>query len=306
LEHIPVMLDEVLDALAIRPDGVYVDATFGRGGHAGAILRRLGPGGRLYAIDQDPEAVVAAKDMTEDQRFFMRQDSFARLRERCEEWGIDGRINGLLLDLGVSSPQLDNPERGFSFMQDGPLDMRMNPGVGPSAGEWLGRAEEKEIADVLWRYGEERHARRIARQITAVREHAPLASTRQLAAIIESAYPRHERHKHPATRGFQAIRIFINRELDALQAALEQSVPLLEAGGRLAVVSFHSLEDRMVKRFMREQAAGVEMPRHLPVRQSRHGQTMRLVGKAVKAGAEEVRRNPRARSAVLRVAEKLH
>lgn len=300
------MLDEVLDALAIRTDGIYVDATFGRGGHAEAILQRLGKAGRLYAIDQDPEAVIAAKAMTEDQRFSVRQDSFARLRQCCEEWGISGRISGLLLDLGVSSPQLDNPERGFSFMQDGPLDMRMNFNAGPSAGDWLNRADEAEIADVLWRFGEERHSRRIARQIVGTRVQKPLASTRQLADIVEAAYPRAERHKHPATRSFQAIRIFINRELEALQAALEQSISLLAPGGRLAVISFHSLEDRMVKRFMRDQASGQEMPRHLPVRQSRHGQTMRLVGKAVKADEEELRGNPRARSAVLRVAEKLH
>lgn len=306
MEHIPVMLDEAMEALAIRPDGIYVDATFGRGGHAGVILQRLGRNGRLYAIDQDPEAVIAAKTMIEDQRFSVRQDSFARLRQCCEEWGISGRISGLLLDLGVSSPQLDNPERGFSFMQDGPLDMRMNLNAGPSAQEWLNRADEAEIAAVLWRFGEERHARRIARQVVSVRQQTPLHSTRQLADIVESAYPRSERYKHPATRSFQAIRIFINQELEALQAALEQSVSLLAPGGRLAVISFHSLEDRIVKRFMRTQASGVEMPRHLPVRQSRQGQTMRLVGKAVKPGDEEVRRNPRARSAVLRVAEKLH
>lgn len=306
MEHIPVMLDEVLEALAIRPDGIYVDATFGRGGHARGILRRLGQNGRLYAIDQDPEAVVAAKTMTEDQRFVMRQNSFARLRECCDDWGISGCISGLLLDLGVSSPQLDNPERGFSFMQDGPLDMRMDPGAGISAHEWLNQADEKEIADVLWRFGEERHARRIARRIVESRLRAPLVSTRQLAEIVESAYPARERHKHPATRSFQAIRIFINRELEVLQAALEQSLDLLAPGGRLAVISFHSLEDRMVKRFMRTQAEGVEMPRHLPVRESRQGRTMRLVGKAVRAGDDEVRRNPRARSAVLRAAEKLH
>jgi 16S rRNA (cytosine1402-N4)-methyltransferase len=306
LEHIPVMLNEVLDALAIRTDGTYVDATFGRGGHAQAILQKLGRDGRLYAMDQDPEAVMAAKAMTEDQRFSARQESFAKLRQCCDAWGISGRVNGLLLDLGVSSPQLDNPARGFSFMHDGPLDMRMNINAGLSAQAWLDEADEKEIADVLWQFGEERHARRIARQVVAVRMHSPLVSTRQLATIIESAYPRSERHKHPATRSFQAIRIFINRELEVLQAALEQSISLLAAGGRLAVISFHSLEDRIVKRFMRAQAAGFEMPRHLPVLQSRHGQTMRLIGKARKAGENEIRNNPRARSAVLRVAEKLH
>lgn len=306
MEHLPVMLNEVIEALAIRPDGIYLDATFGRGGHARAILQKLGPGGRLYVMDQDPEAVIAANAMTEDRRFFASQDSFARLRPCCDAWSISGRIDGLLLDLGVSSPQLDNPLRGFSFMQDGPLDMRMNPDSGRSAGEWLNEADEREIADVLWRFGEERLSHRISRQIVAARQHSPLASTRQLAEIIESAYPRSERHKHPATRSFQAIRIFINRELESLQAALEQSVDLLAPGGRLAVISFHSLEDRMVKRFMRAQAVGAELPRHLPVRESRYGQTMRLVGRATKAGAEEVQKNPRARSAVLRVAEKLH
>lgn len=300
------MLNEVIEALAIRPDGIYVDATFGRGGHARAILQSLGHDGRLYALDQDPEAIVVAESMTEDQRFFARQESFVKLRPSCDDWGISGRVSGLLLDLGVSSPQLDNPARGFSFMQDGPLDMRMNINAGQSAQEWLNEADEKEIADVLWQFGEERHARRIARQIVSIRIRSPLVSTRQLADIIESAYPRGERHKHPATRSFQAIRIFINQELEALQAALEQSVPLLADGGRLAVISFHSLEDRMVKRFMRTQAAGSEMPRHLPVLQSRYGQTMRLIGKAMKAGEDEIQNNPRSRSAVLRVAEKLH
>jgi 16S rRNA (cytosine1402-N4)-methyltransferase len=303
---VPVMSNEVVDALAIRPDGIYVDATFGRGGHARLILQNLGLTGRLYAIDQDPEAISAAKAMTEEQRFIVRRDSFARLRECCDDWGISGRISGLLLDLGVSSPQLNNAARGFSFMLDGPLDMRMNPDMRPTAQEWLNRADEKEIADVLWRFGEERCARRIARQIVAWRSQRPLDSTRQLADLIESSYPRSERHKHPATRSFQAIRIFINRELEALQAALEQSVSLLASGGRLVVISFHSLEDRMVKRFMRAQAAGIEAPRHLPVRESRHGQTMRLIGGTVKAGVAEVGGNPRARSAVLRVAEKLH
>lgn len=306
MEHIPVMLNEVLEALALRPDGIYVDATFGRGGHTKAILQRLGQDGRIYAMDQDPEAIMAAKAMTEDKRFCVRQESFARLRQCCDEWDISGRVSGLLFDLGVSSPQLDNPARGFSFMQDGPLDMRMNTDTALSAQDWLNEADEKEIADVLWKYGEERHARRIARQIVTIRLRHPLISTRQLADIIESVYPHGERHKHPATRGFQAIRIFLNRELESLQESLEQSVGVLAGGGRLAVISFHSLEDRIVKRFMRNEAAGSEMPRHLPVRQSRHGQTLRLIGKAIKAGEDEVRNNSRARSAILRVAEKLH
>jgi 16S rRNA (cytosine1402-N4)-methyltransferase len=306
LEHIPVMLSEAVEALAIRPDGIYVDATFGRGGHAKAILQKLGLHGRLYALDQDAEAIMAAKPMTEDRRFSAHHESFSRLRQCCDEWGISGRVNGLLLDLGVSSPQLDNAARGFSFMLDGPLDMRMNTEAGSSAQDWLNAADEQEIADVLWRFGEERHARRIARQIVAERQRGPLGSTRQLADIIGSAYPRSDWHKHPATRSFQAIRIFLNQELESLQSALEQSVPVLGCGGRLAVISFHSLEDRIVKRFMRDQAAGSEMPRHLPVRQSRYGQTMRLIGKAMKATEDEVQNNPRARSAVLRVAEKLH
>ncbi|HEY3488166.1 MAG TPA: 16S rRNA (cytosine(1402)-N(4))-methyltransferase RsmH [Gammaproteobacteria bacterium] len=306
MAHKPVMLDEVIKALHIMPDGIYVDATFGRGGHTAAILRNLGNGGRLYAIDLDPEAVTAARHMINDQRFFIRHGSFAALGQFCDDWGISGRVSGLLLDLGVSSPQLDNPARGFSFMHDGPLDMRMNIDAGQSAQTWLQQAEEAEIAEVLWKYGEERLARRIARQVVAARSQSPLVSTGQLAEIIGSVYPRNERHKNPATRSFQAIRIFINQELENLQAVLDQSVQLLSAGGRLAVISFHSLEDRIVKRFMRLQSVGRELPRHLPVMQSRQGQTMRLIGKAMKPEESEIQGNPRARSAVLRVAEKLH
>jgi 16S rRNA (cytosine1402-N4)-methyltransferase len=299
------MLHEVKEALAIKPSGIYVDGTFGRGGHAEAILQTLGTAGRLYAVDRDPAAVLDAHRFAQDNRFTIQHGSFDMLSRYCRDWGITGKINGLLLDLGVSSPQLDNPERGFSFSHEGPLDMRMDNASGQTASAWLNSATEAEIADVLWRYGEERNSRRIARQIVMQRQQQPVETTRQLADIIISASPGFDRQKHPATRSFQAIRIFINRELDSLQTFLTDCLDLLVSGGRLVVISFHSLEDRIVKRFLREQALGRELPRNLPVAESRYGQTMRLIGKAQKAADEEVRDNPRARSAVLRVAEKL-
>lgn len=306
MEHQPVMLQPVLDALDVQADGIYIDGTFGRGGHAAAILERLGPAGRLYALDRDPEAVAEGRRrFTGDARFAIFHESFEMLKHVGERCGIDGRVNGILLDLGVSSPQLDDPGRGFSFQQDGPLDMRMDNSRGESAAEWLAHADEAEIADVLWRYGEERHARRIARRIVSRRDTDPVDTTGRLAELIREASPPTERHKNPATRSFQAIRIFINCELDALTAALQQSVGLLARGGRLVIISFHSLEDRIVKRFMREQAAGKALPRGLPVRDGHAGRTMRLIGKAAKPSAAETDLNPRARSAVLRVAEKL-
>lgn len=306
MDHQPVLLQAVLEALDVRVDGIYIDATFGRGGHAAAILAKLGPAGRLYALDRDPDAVAAAQGRFSDElRFDIHHGSFEMLNQACEQWKIAGRISGILLDLGVSSPQLDNPQRGFSFQHDGPLDMRMDNSRGVTAAEWLMNADEQEIADVLWRYGEERFSRRIARRIVMQRDEQPITTTRQLAEVIASAAPHTEHHKHPATRSFQAIRIFINRELDALDSVLKQSVDLLASGGRLAVISFHSLEDRMVKRYFRELAVGRELPRGLPVKEGRTGQRLRLIGKAIKPAADEIVANPRARSAVLRIAEKL-
>lgn len=306
MEHQPVMLQPVLEALDVQAEGIYIDGTFGRGGHSAAILDRLGPEGRLYAFDHDPAAVDAGRRrFADDARFTVFHESFEMLKHIGEQCGIDGRVNGILLDLGVSSPQLDDPGRGFSFQYDGPLDMRMDNSRGIPASQWLAQADEAEIADVLWRYGEERHARRIARRIVSQRVEQPIDTTGRLAALIRDASPRTERHKNPATRSFQAIRIFINRELEALTAVLQQSVDLLARSGRLAVISFHSLEDRMVKRFLREQATGKALPRGLPVKEGHVGQTMRLVGKAIKPSAAETALNPRSRSAVLRVAEKL-
>lgn len=304
--HRPVMLDAVIEALQPRPGGVYVDATYGRGGHSAALLERIGPDGQVYALDRDPEAVAHARlAAAGEPRLVIRHGSFEMLRESCEHWGIAGRVDGLLFDLGVSSPQFDTPERGFSFQHDGPLDMRMDTSGGMTAAEWLNEAAEADIAEVLWRYGEERFSRRIARRIVRERDEAPVTTTARLAGIVAAASPRTERHKHPATRTFQAVRIFINRELESLEAALAQSLDVLARGGRLAVISFHSLEDRLVKRFIREGWRGRELPRGLPVREVETERTLRPVGKAVRADSSEVETNPRARSAVLRVAEKL-
>lgn len=303
--HRPVLLDEVLDALQIRQDGLYVDATFGRGGHAGAILARLGTSGRLLAFDKDPEALVyAASRFADESRLIMRRGSFGNLGSVVSELGWQGNVDGVLLDLGVSSPQLDDPARGFSFLNEGPLDMRMNPESGMRAADWLATADAASIADVLWRYGEERYSRRIARAIVAARESGPLRTTAELAALIASAVPGRNHKKHPATRAFQAIRIFINGELDDLEAVLPQAVDALAPGGRLVVISFHSLEDRIVKRFIRDTQRGPELPPDLPVIPAAYTPRLKALGKAQRAGAEEVRDNPRARSAVLRVAER--
>ncbi|WP_018232394.1 16S rRNA (cytosine(1402)-N(4))-methyltransferase RsmH [Thioalkalivibrio thiocyanodenitrificans] len=304
--HRAVLLDEATEALAVRPEGLYVDATFGRGGHSGRILERLGPGGRLIALDRDPQAAAeAARRFGGDERFHFERCSFDMLQQVADSLGVTGRLDGVLLDLGVSSPQLDDPARGFSFQSDGPLDMRMDPDSGESAAAWLARAPEDDIARVLKDYGEERFARRIARRIVEARSDTPIERTGQLADLVAAAVPTRERHKHPATRTFQAIRIHVNDELDMLRRCLASIPALLAPGGRLAVISFHSLEDRLVKRFMREQVEGERLPRRLPVRESRRGQTLRLVGRAVRAGEAEVAGNPRARSAVLRVAERL-
>lgn len=285
--HRPVMLEEALAGLAIREDGVYVDCTFGRGGHSRAILERLGSSGRLIALDKDPEAIASpeAQGLRQDLRFTLIHADFSQLKEIVEALGYRGKVLGVLLDLGVSSPQLDNPERGFAFLRDGPLDMRMDPRAGMSAADWLARAEEREIAEVLWRYGEERFARRIARAIVATRALEPLTRTRQLAQLIERSVPRQKWRKHPATRAFQALRIFVNRELECLEAVLAQAGEILAPGGRLVTIAFHSLEDRIVKRFLREALS------------------LHALGKQ-RPSAWEIAHNPRARSALLRVAER--
>jgi len=304
--HRPVLLEEVLDALRIRQDGLYVDGTFGRGGHAEAVLERLQSQGRVLAFDKDPAALAfAASRFSEEPRLIMRRGSFGDLRAVVTELGWQGKVDGILLDLGVSSPQLDDAARGFSFLNDGPLDMRMDPDSGTSAADWLAEASAQDIADVLWRYGEERHSRRIARAIVARRDDAPLRTTRQLAELIASVVPGREGRKHPATRSFQAIRIFINRELQDLETVLPQAVDVLAPGGRLAVISFHSLEDRIVKRFIRDQQRGPQLPPDLPVVPEAYKPPLRAVGKAVRPGEQELRDNPRARSAVLRVAERV-
>lgn len=307
LIHRPVLLTEVLAALQVRPDGIYLDGTFGRGGHARAILSCLGPQGRLLATDKDPVAVQAAKEqLGNDERFEIVQGSFTILEQEVARRGWTNRVNGILLDLGVSSPQLDDATRGFSFRQEGPLDMRMDPNSGISAAQWLAEASEQAITEVLWEYGEERYARRIARAIVHTREtEGPIATTRKLAEVVASASPTRERHKDPATRTFQAIRIFVNRELEELDRILPATTDMLAPGGRLAIISFHSLEDRRVKRFMRDEARGGDFPPELPILPENFKPRLRVVGKAVRASEEEIDVNPRARSAVLRVAERL-
>ena len=305
-EHSPVLLDEVLAGLGMQADGRYCDATFGRGGHTAAILGALGPAGRVIAIDRDPEAIQAGRRrFAEEARLTLVKGSFGQLEERVRAAGFEGELNGVLLDLGVSSPQLDEARRGFSFMQDGPLDMRMDYESGQSAAQWLARAGEREIADVIHGSGEERYARRIARAIVAARSAAPIERTGQLAQFVAGAVPTREPGKHPATRTFQAIRMHVNGELGALEAALPQAVRLLAAGGRLCVISFHSLEDRLVKRFMRREQAGDPVYAGLPAIPAHARPRLRRVGPAIRAGVAEVERNPRARSATLRVAERL-
>ncbi len=304
--HRPVLLEEALDGLAVQPDGIYIDGTFGRGGHAAALLERLGPVGRLYAVDKDPDAVrVAQERFGRDARFHIQRGTFAMLGQLAREGGIAGCVNGILLDLGVSSPQLDDPTRGFSFLRDGPLDMRMDPDSGVSAAQWLAQADATEIVRVLQEYGEERFARRIARAVVQARAERPITTTQQFAELIAQAVPTRERHKNPATRSFQALRIHINRELQDLEAALGQTLDVLAIGGRLCVISFHSLEDRIVKRFMRRESRGEMLPPDLPVMGGPAPGRLRLVGKAIQPGAQELIANPRARSAVLRVAERL-
>ncbi|WP_321527457.1 16S rRNA (cytosine(1402)-N(4))-methyltransferase RsmH [Sedimenticola selenatireducens] len=303
--HLPVLFHETLEALNIIPGGIYIDGTFGRGGHSAAILERLGRAGRLLAIDKDPDAVTYARSMFgDDARFEIQQGSFADLQRFSDAAGVDGQVNGVLLDLGVSSPQLDRAERGFSFLNDGPLDMRMDNSTGVSAADWLKVAEADEMAQIFKTYGEERFARRIARAIVEARIEQPIVTTRRLAEIVSAANPSWEKGKHPATRCFQAIRIHINRELDDLKACLDQSLRVLAPGGRLAVISFHSLEDRIVKRFMRDAERGDRFPAGIPVTEQQRNSRLALIGKAIKPSLREVEENPRARSAVLRVAER--
>ena len=302
--HVPVLLDEALGALDVRADGIYIDGTFGRGGHSARILEKLGANGRLLCFDKDREAVaVAQRRFGDDPRFAIEHGSFAEIADAVASRGWLGRVDGLLLDLGVSSPQLDDPARGFSFQCDGPLDMRMNRNAGPSAAEWLAAADESDIADVIYEYGEERFARRIARQIVNERRNHDITRTAELAEVVARACPTRDRNKHPATRTFQAIRIFINRELDDLRECLARSLDVLAQGARLVVISFHSLEDRIVKRFMREAAKGPQLPKGVPVMHREMQGRLRVLGKAVRASDAEVAANPRARSAVLRVAE---
>ena len=303
--HETVMLREAVDALVTTPAGYYVDGTFGRGGHSRLILEQLDSDGRLLAVDKDPEAVAVADAMAgDDSRLAFFHGSFAELPDQLQRMGI-AAVDGILLDLGVSSPQLDDADRGFSFQQDGPLDMRMDTSRGPTAAEWLAGAGVEEVAEVLKEYGEERFARRIASAIVEACQDGQMETTGQLARVVSEANPRWEKHKHPATRAFQAIRIRVNRELDDLQALLAAAVDLLRVGGRLVVISFHSLEDRIVKRYMRDMARGQPIPRGVPVQDSALERRLRIVGKAIRADADEVAANPRARSAIMRVAEKI-
>ncbi|MCU7796807.1 MAG: 16S rRNA (cytosine(1402)-N(4))-methyltransferase RsmH [Candidatus Thiodiazotropha sp. (ex Myrtea spinifera)] len=304
--HLSVLLQPSIEALNINPAGIYLDGTFGRGGHSRLILEGLGQEGQLIAIDRDPQAVAYGEQMfADDSRFNIVHGSFAMLGEIAEQVGVMGRVDGILLDLGVSSPQLDQSERGFSFGKDGPLDMRMDTSQGESAATWLARAEAGEIAGVLKTYGEERHAKRIARAIVEARAESPITTTARLAELVSKANPSWEKGKHPATRSFQAIRIHINGELDAIKTCLTQVLDVLALGGRLVVISFHSLEDRIIKRFMRDQAKGDRFPPGVPVRQDQLQPRLRLIGKAISPDAVEIEANPRARSAVLRVAERL-
>ena len=305
--HRPVLLEEVLEALAVVPEGQYIDATFGRGGHAAGIVGALGKKGMLLAIDQDPAAVSAARErFGSDPRVLVRHGNFADMARLAREAGMDDGVQGVLMDVGVSSPQLDDPARGFSFLRDGPLDMRMDPGAGTSAAEWLAAADERELTAVIRRLGEERFARRIARAIAQARAVAPIETTGRLAEVVAAAVPRHEPGRHPATRTFQAIRIHVNEELERLEAGLEAAVGLLAPGGRLAVISFHSLEDRIVKRFIRRESEVAEPWRGLPDIPAEARPRLARIGRAVRPGEAEVTANPRSRSAVLRCAERLH
>lgn len=305
--HQTVLYDEALQQLNIKPDGIYLDCTFGRGGHSSGILNLLNDSGRLLALDRDIDAINSsqAKQMLEDSRFSLHHASFAELTAVVEQHGYLSKVDGILMDLGVSSPQLDTAERGFSFLRDGPLDMRMDSEHGLSAAEYLARVDEKELVRVLFEYGEERFARRIAKAVVDQRQQQALQTTLQLAKLIENSVPFRDKHKHPATRSFQAIRIEINQELEQIKTGLKQAADVLAPGGRLVVIAFHSLEDRIVKRFIRDQAGPKTNPGKLPIKEQdiEQGQ-LRKIGKSIRAQARELQQNPRARSAVMRVAEK--
>ncbi|WP_444997566.1 16S rRNA (cytosine(1402)-N(4))-methyltransferase RsmH [Aliikangiella sp. IMCC44359] len=305
IEHNTVLLNEAVDGLNIKPNGIYIDGTFGRGGHSRLILDKLGAEGKLMAIDRDPQAAKSAEQFKDDNRFEFFYQNFAKIGPLLEQKNLLKKIDGILLDLGVSSPQLDQADRGFSFLRDGPLDMRMDPEKGVSAAEWLAIAEVDEIKRVLKDYGEEKFATRIARAIIEYRETEAITTTTQLAKIVDLACPVKDKFKHPATRSFQAIRIFVNDELNELEQTLEVTPDLLAKGGRLSVISFHSLEDRIVKRFIKRKSRGENFPKGLPVMDSEVNREFKAVGKAIKASSTEVSVNPRSRSAVLRVAERL-
>lgn len=305
--HQTVLYEEALQHLNIKPDGVYLDCTFGRGGHSNGILQALNNNGRLLALDRDPDAINSseAKRMLEDSRFSLHHASFAELASVVGQHGWLGKVDGILMDLGVSSPQLDIAERGFSFLRDGPLDMRMDTKHGMSAAEYLAQVEERELVRILFEYGEERFAKRIAKAVASQRQQQPLQTTLQLAKLIENSVPFRDKHKHPATRSFQAIRIEINQELEQIKTGLQQAVEVLASNGRLVVIAFHSLEDRIVKRFIRDQSGPKTNPGKLPVREQDIEQgRLRKVGKSIRAQAQELQDNPRARSAVMRIAEK--
>lgn len=307
--HFSVLLEESVEALVVDPDGTYVDGTFGRGGHSRAILAKLSSKGRLIGVDKDPEAVAVGRALEqEDGRFQIVHGSFADVKEfeQLQPVLAGGGLTGVLVDLGVSSPQLDVAERGFSFMNDGPLDMRMNTEAGMTAAEWINTAAAEEIAQVLWEYGEERWSRHMAKAVVERRAVKPFTRTHDFAEVIKAANRKWEKGKHPATRAFQAVRIFINKELDDLRQLLDDSIGLLAPRGRLVVISFHSLEDRMVKRFFREQSIGKQFPKGLPVTEDMKQQNIKTIGKALKAGDTELTQNIRSRSAVMRVAEKLN
>ncbi|MDG9756572.1 MULTISPECIES: 16S rRNA (cytosine(1402)-N(4))-methyltransferase RsmH [Pseudomonas] len=306
--HITVLLDEAVEGLAVRADGCYMDGTFGRGGHSRLILQKLGPGGRLLGFDKDPLAIATGEALAaEDGRFVVVQRSFAELGDEAVVRDLRGQVSGILLDLGVSSPQLDDPERGFSFLNDGPLDMRMNPDAGVSAADWIATADEDEIARVMKDYGEERFAKRMARAVVQRRAEQPFTRTADLAKVLTDANPAWEKGKNPATRAFQGIRIHVNNELGDLERGLEAALETLEVGGRLVVISFHSLEDRIVKQFMKRQAKGEadKLPRDLPIIPKAFEPRLKLIGKPVYAAEAELKANPRSRSAVMRIAEKL-
>jgi 16S rRNA (cytosine1402-N4)-methyltransferase len=306
LQHVTVLLNEAVDALVTNPAGFYVDGTFGRGGHSALVLQHLSPEGHLLGIDKDLSAIAVANErFGGDSRFAIAHGSFAELAELIGARGLTGKVDGVLLDLGVSSPQLDEAERGFSFQNDGPLDMRMDQTRGQSAADWVNNAAEDEIAQVIKEFGEERFAKRMARAIVTERHSKPFTRTKHLAEVIKEANPAWEKGKHPATRAFQAIRIHVNNELTDLDSVLEQALKVLAVGGRLVVISFHSLEDRVVKRFIRRQELGDPVPRGLPIRDEQLNKRMRSCGKAIKASDAEVDANVRSRSAIMRVAEKI-